>query len=160
MAANTSPELALDRDEHDFFRELASNIAFVLASIDNSELLKESARKYREVTESFCDMLFATDDKLRCTYWNEASEDLTGILAKDALGKHLIDVFPDVESTGQVQAICRRVIGTGQPQHFTVDYPSGKNINYEISVYPKGSGVTVSVITKIVKGGIFRGIRG
>ena len=61
--------------------------------------LKESEAQYKELAESISDVFFAFDEDLRYTYWNKASEKLTGIPARDALGKHLYDIFPDSEQT-------------------------------------------------------------
>ena len=63
------------------------------------EKLRESEERYRELTESISDVFFAMDKDLRYTYWNKASEKLTGISAKDAIGKCLTDVFPDTKGT-------------------------------------------------------------
>ncbi|MCJ7516137.1 MAG: PAS domain S-box protein, partial [Dehalococcoidia bacterium] len=57
------------------------------------EALGESEAKYRELAESITDVFFALDNKLRYTYWNKASEELTGITAKDALGKSIYELF-------------------------------------------------------------------
>ena len=56
--------------------------------ISNKEQeLRESEEKYRELADSITDIFFAMDLDLRYTYWNNASEELTGIPAQDAIGK-------------------------------------------------------------------------
>ena len=59
----------------------------------------ESEERYRELAESIGDVFYAMDRKLRYTYWNNASETLTGILAKDAIGKSLFELFPELKGT-------------------------------------------------------------
>jgi len=61
--------------------------------------LLESEANYRELTESIDDPFYAMDRDLRYTYWNKASEALTGILAKDAIGKSLYELFSDIKGT-------------------------------------------------------------
>jgi PAS domain S-box-containing protein len=106
--------------------------------------LKESEAHYRELAESISDVFFAFDTDLRYTYWNKASEKLTGIPAKDALGKHLYDIFPDSEQTRSAEKAYRKAIRTRHPQHFTNQYQlDGKDFVFEISAYPSKSGLSV-----------------
>jgi PAS domain S-box-containing protein len=109
------------------------------------EELKKTEQKYRQLAASISDVFFAMDEELRYTYWNKASEELTGITAKDALGRSLTEVFPDNWATRTVRAMYLRAMETQQPQHFTVDYPGGENVIHEISAYPTVGGVSVFV---------------
>jgi len=52
-----------------------------------------------ELADSTGDVFFAMDMDLRFTYWNKASENLTGISAEEAIGKSLYEVYPDVKGT-------------------------------------------------------------
>lgn len=113
------------------------------------EALKQTEEKYRELAESITDIFFAMDEELKYTYWNRASEELTGILGKDALGKSLYDLFPDTEDTRRAEKVYRQVLETKQPQHFVNEYQlGGKNFTFEISAYPSRDGI--SVFTKDV----------
>jgi PAS domain S-box-containing protein len=54
------------------------------------DVLKETEERYRELADSITDVFFAMDERLRYTYWNKASEILTGIrmtLLGDPSGK-------------------------------------------------------------------------
>ncbi len=64
------------------------------------DALKKSESQYRQLAESISDIFFAMDKDLRYTYWNHACERLTGIAAKDALGKRMADILPGTESAG------------------------------------------------------------
>jgi PAS domain S-box-containing protein len=79
--------------------------------------IEESKERYKELTESISDVFFAIDKDLKYTYWNKASEKLTGILAKDAIGKSLTEVFPDVKGT-KVEQFYQEVLRTKQSQSF------------------------------------------
>jgi len=116
--------------------------------------LQESEVKYRELAESITDIFFATDEKLRYTYWNKASEELTGILAKDAIGQNIYDIFPDDESTRRSVNIYRRALATREPQHLVNERSlSGRDYVFDISAYPTVGGICVYVkdITKRTK---------
>ena len=110
------------------------------------EALLESEAKYRELAESIKDVFFALDNKLRYTYWNRASEELTGILAKDALGKQVYDVFPDTEDTIRAVSAYRRTLVTREPQHFVNKYSlGGRDYVFDINTYPTKDGLCVYV---------------
>jgi PAS domain S-box-containing protein len=113
------------------------------------EALSESERRYRDLAESISDVFFAFDKDLRYTYWNRASEELTGVSAGDALGKHLYDVFKDDEATRKAEKAYRRALRAKKPQHFIRDYKiNDKEYIFEISAYPSKDGL--SVFTKDV----------
>jgi len=108
------------------------------------EALQESEARYRELAESITDVFFAFNEELRYTYWNKASEELTGISAKDALGKHLYDIFPDAETTRRAEKAYLKALRAKQPQHFINEYQlGGKDFVFEISAYPTRSGLAV-----------------
>jgi PAS domain S-box-containing protein len=109
------------------------------------ELLKEEELKYRELAESISDIFLAMDRDLRYTYWNKSTENVTGILAKDAIGKRFSDIFPDNEVTRELRNFYLNVIKTNKVQHFTSMYPGGKNLIHEISAYPSKGGVSVFI---------------
>lgn len=107
--------------------------------------LVESEARYRELADSIADVFFAMDKELRYTFWNRASEELTGILAKDALGKSLYELFPDVKGT-RAEKMYLEAIRKLQPQSFTNEYQlGGKDFVFEIRAYPSRHGLSVFV---------------
>jgi PAS domain S-box-containing protein len=110
------------------------------------EALQESEERYRELAESITDVFFAFDRDLKYTYWNKASEELTGIPAQDALGKHLYDIFPRSAQTEQAERMYYKALRTKQPQRFVNEYRLGnRDLIFEISAYPAGDGLSVVV---------------
>ncbi|MEO0249325.1 MAG: PAS domain S-box protein, partial [candidate division WOR-3 bacterium] len=108
--------------------------------------LRQSEARYRELADSIADVFFAMDTDLRYTYWNKASEKLTGILAQDAIGKSLYDLFPDTPQTRRAERVYREVLRTQQPQSFINEYQlGGKDYVFEISAYPSKHGLSVFV---------------
>jgi len=49
--------------------------------------------------------IFQTDSNLNITYWNTATEIVSGIMKKDAIGQYIFDLIPSLSeecySTGQ-----------------------------------------------------------
>ena len=111
------------------------------------ETLKEREERYRELANSITDVFFAMDDRLRYTYWNKASEILTGIPAEDALGKCLPEIFPDTPGIKRAEKTYRSVLRTQQPQTFVNDHidRDGRHYIFEISAYPSRAGISVFV---------------
>jgi len=108
--------------------------------------LQASEAHYRELANSIADVFFEMDEHLRYTYWNKASEILTGIPAEDALGKSLLEIFPDTPETGRAEKVYRDVLTTQQSQVFVNDYVlRGKHYFFEISAYPSRRGISVFV---------------
>jgi len=107
--------------------------------------LREVEGKYQELAESISDVFFAMDNNLRYTYWNKASEILTGIPAEKAVGKTLMEVFPDNEAREQVKKMYLRVIETKKPEHLIVTYPGNEQIVHEINTYPTREGVSIFI---------------
>ncbi|MCX9012389.1 MAG: ATP-binding protein [Candidatus Methanoperedens sp.] len=108
-----------------------------------NKALMESEASYRELTESIDDLFYAMDRDLRYTYWNKASEALTGILAKDAIGKSLYELFPDVKGT-KVEQLYIKLLKTQQPQRFENPFQiGGKKFIFEINAYPTKTGLSV-----------------
>ena len=109
------------------------------------EALRESKERYRELTESISDVFFAMDKDFRYTYWNKASEKLTGISAKDAIGKSLTEVFPDAKGT-KIEQVYLETLRTQQPQSYLNKYQlRGKDYVFEINAYPTKTGLSVFV---------------
>ncbi|HEU65553.1 MAG TPA: PAS domain S-box protein, partial [Chloroflexi bacterium] len=110
------------------------------------EALRESEERYKELANSITDVFFAMDEHLRYTYWNKASEILTGIRAEDALGKSLPEIFTDTTWRKRAEKVYRKVLRTQQPQTFVNDTNlDGRHYTFEISAYPSRSGISVFV---------------
>jgi len=110
------------------------------------EKLRESEQSYRELANSITDVFFAMDRDLRYTYWNKASEELTGIKAKDAIRKSILEIFPDNEETKTAVKVYQEVLKTKQPKTFVNEYRiGGKRYFFEITAYSSKDGLSVFV---------------
>ena len=133
------------RDEHGALQNYLAMIIDITNQKKAVELLLEATDKYQDLAESISDVFFALDKNLRYTYWNKASEKLTGIPAEEALAKSLMEIFPDNEARKQVKDMYLLTIETKKPQQLTVSYPGGELIVHEISSYPTKEGVSVFI---------------
>ncbi|MGB6873070.1 MAG: PAS domain S-box protein [Dehalococcoidia bacterium] len=110
------------------------------------EALKNSEESYRELADSITEIFFAMDEHLRYTYWNKASEILTGVRAEDALGKSLLEIFPDTSGTRRAEKVYRAVLRTQKPQTFVNDFDiDGRHYIFEIGAYPSRGGISIFV---------------
>jgi len=108
------------------------------------EALRESEVRYRELAGSITDIFFAMDTDLRYTYWNKASEELTGIPMQDAIGKSIYKIFGDVPETRLAVEVYQDVIKTQKPRSFENEYHlEGKDFFFEINAYPTAGGIVV-----------------
>ena len=113
--------------------------------------LEDSEERYRELAESISDVFFAFDKSLRYTYWNRASEELTGISKRSAVGKSIFEVFPGSREIQEALKVYKRVLKTGQGESFIAEYHNrGNDYFLEVNVYPSKNGLSVFVkdITK------------
>lgn len=137
-------------EDYQLLQEIAADVAFALHTLfiekerqQTEQALRESETRYREMADSIADIFFALDQDLNITYWNKATEQLTGIPAENALNKPLYDIFPRIEET-QVESVYFKVKDTQQPCTFLQFYPvKDKPAYFEISVYPSRDGVSV-----------------
>ena len=127
-------------------RAVLGNYMEVTERKQMEEVLKESEERYRELANSITDVFFAMDEDLRYTYWNEASEVLTGIRAEDAIGKSLREIFPDTPRIRNAEKVYRNVLKTQHPQTFVANFNgNGRHYIFEISAYPSRGGISVFV---------------
>jgi PAS domain S-box-containing protein/putative nucleotidyltransferase with HDIG domain len=109
------------------------------------QALHDREVSYKELADSIADVFFAMDGDLRCTYWNRASEVLTGIPAEQAIGRSLYDIFPDIKGT-EAEQLYLDVLKSRQPQTVVNEYDlGGKHYFLELSAYPSSHGLSVFV---------------
>lgn len=110
------------------------------------EALHASEESYRELANSITDVFFAMDENLKYIYWNKASEELTGVLEKDAIGKSLYELFSDTPETRRAEKIYREALRKQKPMNFVNEYPlKGKRFFFDITAYPSEKGLSVFV---------------
>lgn len=109
------------------------------------ELLAKENMKYQDLVDSISDIFFSLDKDLRYTYWNFASEELLRVSAENAIGKTIMEVFPENESRKQLEEFYKHVIKTKEPSQLIINYPGDINLIHEISAYPREEGISVFI---------------
>ncbi|HEX6268894.1 MAG TPA: PAS domain S-box protein [Anaerolineales bacterium] len=122
----------------------------IIASTDISErvntekALQASETHYRELADSITDIFFEMDHDLHYIYWNKASENLTGIPSKDAIGKSMREIFGDSEEQARIEKIYEDVLTNHQSKTFeTILTLENRQHIFEINAYPSTRGVSV-----------------
>ena len=106
--------------------------------------LAQSEQKFRELADSITDVFFAFDQTLHYTYWNKASEILTGVPAQHAIGKAFSEMFPDTPALKDAEQNYRQAIESKQPRFFTSEYEiQGVRYYFDVNVYPTAHGISV-----------------
>jgi len=110
------------------------------------EALRDSEESYRELADSITEVFFAMNEHMRYTYWNKASEILTGVRAEDAIGKSLLEIFPDTPGLRRAEKVYRAVLKTQKSKTFVNDFDiNGRQYTFEIGAYPSRDGISVFV---------------
>jgi len=60
---------------------------------------------FERVIMSSIDGIFASDASFKLTVWNPGMELITGVTREDAVGRHLLEVFPRLEDTGDYASL-------------------------------------------------------
>ncbi len=133
---------ARHKSSHDVIIEgVSTDISERIQAIAQIRLNEKS---YRELADSITDLFFEMDHKLRYTYWNKASEDLTGIAANDAIGRTITDIFPKDKPTLRAIRFYREVLKSQKPATFENEYfVNGTKYFFEINAYPSTRGISV-----------------
>jgi PAS domain S-box-containing protein len=110
------------------------------------EAIKVGEEKYRQLYESFDEAFIATDWEFNVIHWNKAAERVTTVAAKDALGKKVYEVLPEmlsVDITPYFEALKIK-----KPARFTMNVVSRETRKpsiFEISTYPSDLGIIIIV---------------
>ena len=107
-------------------------------------VLRESETRYRILADSIDEIFFALDDNLKLTFWNKASEELTGILKGTAIGKSIYEVFSDNPETRQTAMMCLEALQTQHSRTFIQQNKiAGRDYCFEINIYPSEGELSV-----------------
>lgn len=85
--------------------------------------LREAARFNRQVLDNARDGIIVYDLDLHIITWSRHMEELTGVPAKDVVGRLSEDVFPFTKDVGLIERL-KRVLVTGQPEAADFEFPT------------------------------------
>jgi PAS domain S-box-containing protein len=101
MLVSGDPERLFDEDDLDFARHLGRRAAI---AVDNARLYRAAEERARAslVVAHVADGVLLVDRLGAIRLWNPAAEQMTGLTAKDTLGRQADDVFGSKEATAQL----------------------------------------------------------
>jgi PAS domain S-box-containing protein len=98
---------------------------------------------FQHLADALGDGFYHLDRDGRCTRWNRACEECSGIPAGEAVGRSLDELFPDAESAG-IREACLSATETGRPRRTTVEAVARGGVrDLELTVCPCEDGVCV-----------------
>ncbi len=113
--------------------------------LSEKEIL-QNQQKYQDLAESISDIFFALDATFRFTYWNKASERLSGIVAEQALGKNMYSLYPELKDS-PLDNFYQQVMQSGKASKFVHNIGQAYgNRTYEVNAYPTTEGISVITV--------------
>jgi PAS domain S-box-containing protein len=107
----------------------------------NEDAVKQSETQYRELANCITDSFVALDSNLRYVYWNKACEKITGVKANDAIGRHVLDIFPESQKIADAY---QKVLRTRKSKVFVNELVmNNRSVVVENHIYPTRTGVAV-----------------
>jgi len=107
---------------------------------ETTDALRKTESRYRELADSITDLFFAMDRDLHVTYWNRASEEMTGLWGDRAADRSIFEVLPGSLGT-PLEEMFRRVQETRRPETLVQGGTfGGKKRSFEFHAYPSSSG--------------------
>ncbi len=103
-----------------FLEILPMLIKRVAKEIKNEHALRESNQFNKQIIQSANEGIIVYDAKMKYLVWNPFMEKLSGIQAKEVIGKHPLEVFPFLKDIGLVENIQKALKGESIPE---VDFP-------------------------------------
>src|SRR5688572_11419022 len=101
----------------------------------------EKATEIRDALERINDAFLAVNKNWKITYINDKAAQLASCLAKDALGKDLLDVFPE-SFVSDFPKLVERAMATQEGQ-YQEDYFLSQQVWLESHLYPSPTGLSI-----------------
>lgn len=105
--------------------------------------LLESETHYRELADSITDIFVELDTELRFISWNKPAEQISGIMANQAVGKSVVEMFGTSAPVQKSLTHLHEVLRTQQPTTYVVEFPIHDYMySFDISIYPTRHGLS------------------
>ncbi len=111
----------------------------------SQKIINRNNKRYQELVSSISDIFFSMDKNLSITFWNKASERLTGMWSEDVLGKSIMEIFPNNEMLQQIRKMYLDVLKYRKPKHLIINYPGNEQVVHDINAYPNEDGISVFI---------------
>jgi PAS domain S-box-containing protein len=110
---------------------------------ESERVLREAHERLTTVLDSVSDGFFSIDDQFTVTFFNAAAEQLLNRRAKDVLGRHLFEAFPEAKGSifeeKYTYALRNKVALTFETYFVNPRYENW----YEVRVYPYRDGISI-----------------
>ncbi|MBU5638546.1 PAS domain S-box protein [Geomonas sp. Red69] len=93
------------------YEDLIDYIAISFSKLKADEALLEASQFNQQIIAGAQEGIIVYDRELRCQVWNPYMEQLTGIGAKDILGRHPQELLPSLEESGIVAMLKKSLEG-------------------------------------------------
>jgi PAS domain S-box-containing protein len=116
---------------------------------ERTKKISENEQDYKELYESFGEAFIATDWEFNVIHWNKAAERVTTVKARDALGKKVYNVLPEmmnVDVSPYFEALSKNK--SARFMMNTVSRETHQPSVFEISTYPSTRGIIIIVEDK------------
>ncbi len=131
---------------HDYNKKV-TGIVTSITDITKLKKAEEEARKneqrFRDLANSISDVFFAMNQELRCTYWNSASEKLTGIPARKAIAHEISSLLPKTMADDLDTLFAESMKTQVTKTHVSKVKIKNKTYYFDINIYPANHGLSV-----------------
>jgi len=108
------------------------------------QILLDSDKRFRVLTDNISDLFFTFDCELNCTHWNKAAENLTGLSPRSVIGRSLDQVLSQALNSANSAAAIRAVFETQRPNRFSLPCKlADQDVLFEVTAYPVKDGISV-----------------
>lgn len=107
----------------------------------------ETANRYRNLADSITDIFYAIDYDFVITYWNKASEKITGLDADSAVGKSLFELFPNLKDS-EIEELFRQSMRFKAPVSAEPEITynvAGEDHHFQVNAYPTDKGLSIFI---------------
>lgn len=119
-----------------------SVIASDITELENHRnFLKESEKKYRELTENLDAIFISVDNELNVEFWNKKAELVSGLQLKDIKGKNFFELLPLFNTKETIERVSK-LKNDGISQNFDIKSPYSDKI-YNVSIFKNINGFVV-----------------
>ncbi len=132
------------------FLEIARDIS---QQVQNERNLRESEERLTGFLDAATDGYSILDSDMKYLMVNETELQFTGKKREDYLGKHILEVFPDLKGTARYQGYLQ-VLETGEPVEYrNALVQPGSNKIFELSAFKAGDllGIVAKNVTEQVR---------
>lgn len=127
--------------EVEMLQTIASNLATAIERDSTDKKLQELLDDRNAILESISDAFYAVDENWEFTYFNREAERLLGVMAGEALGKSIWEVFAPARETELFEHY-QSVMKDQKTVAFEYFYPP-LNTWFDVSAYPSANGISV-----------------